>query len=60
VPRSEPGALIVDPASAADRARQFASRLNVETVCIHGDTPRSAEIAAAVRNALDAAAQPAD
>jgi UPF0271 protein len=54
VPRSEPGALIVDPASAAARARQLALSLNVETVCIHGDTPRSAALAAAVRNALDA------
>ena len=50
VPRSEPGALIEDPALAAARARE----LDCDTVCIHADTPGSLAIAHAVRTVLDA------
>lgn len=50
VPRSEPGALIEDPALAAARARE----LDCDTVCIHGDTPNALAIAHAVRTVLDA------
>ncbi len=39
VPRGEPGALVVDPAIAAARARELGARADVDTVCIHGDTP---------------------
>ncbi|AKV04223.1 Lactam utilization protein LamB [Labilithrix luteola] len=52
VPRGEPGALIHDPALAADRARALSSDANVETICIHGDTEGSIAIARAVREAL--------
>lgn len=48
VPRSEPGALIEDPAAAAAQA----TRLDVDTICIHGDTPNALAIARAVRTAL--------
>ncbi len=51
VPRSEPGALIGDPAAAAMRARQLAGE--VDTICVHGDTPGALAIARAVRAALD-------
>ncbi len=50
VPRSEPNALITDPAAAAARAITVARE--VDTVCVHGDTPGSLAIAQAVREAL--------
>jgi UPF0271 protein len=53
VPRGEPGALIVDPAAAAARARELAATGRIETVCVHGDTPGSVDIARAVREALE-------
>jgi UPF0271 protein len=53
VPRGEPGALVVDPAAAAARARQLAAERAVDTVCVHGDTPGAVDIALAVRAALD-------
>jgi UPF0271 protein len=52
VPRGEPGALIVDPAIAAARTRELAVRGDVDTLCIHGDTPGAVVIARAVRAAL--------
>lgn len=47
VPRSEPGALIQDPASAAAQARALAG--SVDAICIHGDSPNALSIARAVR-----------
>jgi UPF0271 protein len=55
VPRGQPGDLVTDPAAAAARARELAARGDVETVCVHGDTPGAVAIARAVREALDAA-----
>jgi UPF0271 protein len=52
VPRGEPGALVTDPALAAARARELAVKSDVDTICIHGDTPGAVEIARAVRAAL--------
>jgi UPF0271 protein len=52
VPRSEPDALIVEPAAAAAQAAQLAS--NVEMICIHSDTPGALEIARAVREVVRA------
>jgi UPF0271 protein len=54
VPRSEPGALIVDPTAVAARARELLARGDVETVCVHGDTPGAVVLARAARAALDA------
>ncbi len=54
VPRTEPGALIEEPALAAARARQLDSDAECDVVCVHGDTPGSLAIARAVREALDA------
>jgi UPF0271 protein len=51
VPRSEPNALIVDPSLAAFQAKQLAS--DMDTICIHGDTPNAIEIARAVRDTLE-------
>jgi PAS domain S-box-containing protein len=55
VARGEPGALVVDPAAAAARARELSTLGNVETICVHGDTPGAVAIARAVRAALDEA-----
>lgn len=51
VPRGEPGALITDPVAAAARARELGSQ--VDTICVHADTPDSLAIARAVREAID-------
>ncbi len=67
VPRTEPGAVYGRPEQAAQQALDIATRravtaidgttlpLDVETLCIHGDTPGAAASAAAVRKALEAA-----
>jgi UPF0271 protein len=52
VPRSQPNALITDPAEAAAQARQFARLGTVQTICVHGDTPGAAAIAHAVARVL--------
>jgi UPF0271 protein len=50
------GALIVDPAEAADQAVRLASALEdrIDTICVHGDTPNALAIARAVREGLAA------
>jgi UPF0271 protein len=66
VPRSRQGALISDPAVVAERAVRMANGvveavdgtrllMPVESVCVHGDTPGAADLARAVRTALEAA-----
>jgi UPF0271 protein len=67
VARSEPGAVFADPAAAAAQAVDIALhrsvtastgetvRLDVRTLCIHGDSPAAVASAVAVRAALDAA-----
>lgn len=52
VPRSQPGALLTDPAVAAAQAVRLAES-GVRSVCVHGDSPGAPELAAAVRAALD-------
>lgn len=52
VPRGEPGALVFDPATAAARTRALVARGDVDTLCIHGDTPGAVLIARSVRAAL--------
>ncbi len=66
VPRSEPGAVIHDPAQAAARAVQMVTQgaiqtidgvtipLEIDTLCVHGDTPGAVGIAAELRDALEA------
>ncbi len=53
VPRSEPGALILEPRAAAARARELLRHGGVDTICVHGDTPGAAAIARAVREAIE-------
>ena len=65
VPRSQPGALVDDPALAAERALRLAREgvviasdgrpveLRADTLCLHGDGPRALAIARAVREALE-------
>jgi UPF0271 protein len=50
-PRSHPGALL-DAARAAEQAVRLARSGEIDTICIHGDTPGAGAIAAAVRAAL--------
>jgi 5-oxoprolinase (ATP-hydrolysing) subunit A len=50
IPRTEPGALITDPATAAAQALQLAP--TVDSLCVHSDTPGAAAILRAVREAL--------
>jgi UPF0271 protein len=63
-PRDRPGALIEDPAEVAERALRMARDRRVvavdgtevtvaaDTLCLHGDTPGAARMAAAVRARL--------
>jgi len=64
VPRSEPGAVIDDEALVVSRALAIARErmviaadgtrvpLDVQTICVHGDTPGAAVLASRIRNAL--------
>ncbi len=64
-PRSMEGALIRDPAKAAERAVQMVTegeiealdggrvKVEAETLCVHGDNPEAVAIARAVREALE-------
>lgn len=65
VHRSEPGALITDPAAAAGRVLDMVRSnrvvandgnvvaLEIETICIHGDPPGAPTLARSVRAALE-------
>ncbi len=66
-PRHQPGALVDDPAAVARRAVSLVRHdgveavdgspvsIDVETLCLHGDSPGAAETAHRVRSALLAA-----
>jgi UPF0271 protein len=49
VPRGEPGAMIDDPARAAEQARALVASGDVDTICVHGDGKNALEVARAVR-----------
>jgi UPF0271 protein len=53
--RSFPDALVTDPALASGQALRLAEDAGVSTICIHSDTPNSAEIARAVKEVLSRA-----
>ncbi len=53
IPRTEPGALITDPSAAAAQALRLAP--NVDSLCVHSDTPGATVIVQAVRDAVLAA-----
>lgn len=67
VPRSEPGAVIDEPEQVAERAVRIATEgraravdgsdvaVTADTLCIHGDTPGAAGLAALVRRELERA-----
>jgi 5-oxoprolinase (ATP-hydrolysing) subunit A len=67
VPRHEPGAVIDDEAIVVSRAIAIARErmviaadgtrvpLDVQTICVHGDTPGAAVLASRIRNALSEA-----
>lgn len=52
VPRTEPGALLEDPAAAAAQARRLAASGTIDAICVHGDGRNALAIARAVRRAL--------
>jgi UPF0271 protein len=53
-PRHEPGS-VLEPERAVEQAVRMAHSGQYDTICIHGDTPGAAVVAAAVRRALDSA-----
>jgi UPF0271 protein len=50
-PRTEPGAML-ELAAAAQQAVRLARSGEIDSICVHGDTPGAARTAAAVRQAL--------
>jgi UPF0271 protein len=66
-PRHRPGAVIEDPATVVSRSVRLVKEhtviaadgtplaLDVDTVCIHGDTPGAGDLARRLREGLDAA-----
>lgn len=52
LPRTEPGAVLTDPARVADQALRLARSGSVRSLCVHGDTPGAPAAAAAVRATL--------
>jgi UPF0271 protein len=52
VPRAEPGAMIHDAAEVVARVVGLARRPDVDTICVHGDTPGAADLAVRIRAAL--------
>lgn len=55
VPRAEPGAVLTDPSAVAEQAVRLAASGDVQSLCLHGDSPGAAASAAAVRAALSGA-----
>lgn len=55
VPRSAPGAVLTDPEAVSAQAVRLAASGGARSLCVHGDSPDAAGLAAAVREALSAA-----
>lgn len=53
VPRSEPGAVLDDPLAVADQAVRLLG--DVDSICVHSDSPGALGLARAVRTALEGA-----
>ena len=65
MPRSQEGAVLRDPAEAAEQAARIANegyvtasdgsrvRIDAETICLHGDTPGAVAFARAIRDRLE-------
>jgi UPF0271 protein len=58
VPRGDPGAVVSDPARVAARAAELCARGDVDTICVHGDSPGAVALARAARAAIDPARRP--
>ncbi|HEY8760826.1 MAG TPA: LamB/YcsF family protein [Candidatus Dormibacteraeota bacterium] len=56
-PRDQPGAVLA-PADAVEQAIRLARSGDYDTICVHGDSPGSERVAAAIRAGLEAAAIP--
>lgn len=54
VPRSDPDALLTDPAAAVDQIEGLVRDHGVRTVCVHGDSPGAVAFARAVRDGIAA------
>jgi UPF0271 protein len=54
LPRDQEGALVTDPDEVARRAVAMARSGDVDSVCVHGDSPGAVTTARAVRTALEA------
>lgn len=55
VPRSEPEAVLNDPAKVAAQAVRLAMEGRFDSICLHGDTPGAVDLARAARRALEEA-----
>ena len=55
LPRDQPGAVLTDPDEVAARAVAMAQSGDVDSVCVHGDSPGAVRTARAVRVALETA-----
>lgn len=53
VPRTEPGAVLTEPAQIAQQVVDLAGE--VDSICLHGDTPGALSLARAARSALERA-----
>lgn len=53
LPRTEPGALVSPGEAVAQRAVELAARGQVDSLCLHGDSPGAVESARRVRAALE-------
>lgn len=54
VPRQEPDALLTDVSQATEQVLRLVQTKQVDTICVHGDTPEAVEFAKAVRETLQA------
>jgi 5-oxoprolinase (ATP-hydrolysing) subunit A len=53
-PRDQPGAVLA-PDAAVEQAIRLARSGDYDTICVHGDSPGSERVAAAIRTGLEAA-----
>ncbi len=58
LPRTAPGALLTDAVAVAAQAVRLAQSGDIDTLCLHSDTPGAATLAQAARRALSAARVP--
>ncbi|AGC43025.1 LamB/YcsF family/allophanate hydrolase family protein [Myxococcus stipitatus DSM 14675] len=58
IPRGQPGAVLTDAAQVRRNAVRLATHGDIDTLCVHGDTPGAVELAREVRSTLDALALP--